>query len=224
MGVSVMATQQNFYGVHRRHRYCYGGQLRKQVRGRGQRPLSCKQALHAVFKIDRTRLRHRGLRVAPCFYLIHQVVRQYSKRFYVKVEKISIQGDHIHMVIRTTRRSHFHYFFRVVAGQIAQRFEHEGLLSGSLKKSMTDTPQPRVSVEPRNTITGLGRCLSGKKQKKGTKLWLLRPFSRVVLGAKAFQTVMDYVQLNEQEALGKIKYQKLRLRGLSSGEWAILWS
>lgn len=206
-----MAKQQSFYAIHHRHRYCHGGALRKLARGRGQRPLSGKEALHAVFKIDRSRLRHRGLRVAPCFQMIHQVVRQYAKRFFVKIEKMSIQGDHVHLVIRTTRRSHFHYFFRVVAGQIAQRFEQEGLLWGTHKSPMTDTPRPRIS---RKKPAG----------QKGTKLWLSRPFSRVVRGRQAYRVVMDYVQLNEQEALGKIKYRKKRLRGLSSGEWEILWT
>jgi REP element-mobilizing transposase RayT len=117
--------------------------------------------------------------------------------FFVHVEQISIQGDHIHILIRTHRRSQFHYFFRVVAGQIAQVFEKEGLLM------MTDTPgRPRTK----------------------RSLWMYRPFSRVVRGWRAYWIVRDYIQLNEKEALGVIPYRKERLKGLSIGEWNLLWA
>jgi hypothetical protein len=46
----------------------------------------------------------------------------------------------------------------------------------------------------------------------------------VVRGWKAYQTVRDYIQLNEKEATGEIRYKKNRLRGLSAGEWEILWA
>jgi hypothetical protein len=84
----------------------------------------------------------------------------------------------------------------VFAGQIAQRFESKGWL-------VTDTPT---------------------RPQKGTRLWIYRPFSRVVRGWKAYQTVRDYIQLNEKEATGEIRYKKNRLRGLSAGEWEILWA
>lgn len=73
-------------------------------------------------------LRHQSLRQAMCFTLINQIIKKYAKRFNVKIEQISIQNDHIHALIRTARRSEYLYFFRVVAGQIAQCFEKEGLL------------------------------------------------------------------------------------------------
>ncbi|MEK6773872.1 MAG: hypothetical protein AABY64_08020 [Bdellovibrionota bacterium] len=68
---------------------------------------------------------------------------------------------------------------------------------------MTDTPETR---------------------KKSKKLWKYRPFTRVIRGWKAYRTVTSYVRLNEQEALGNIPYRKLRLKGLSTGEWEILWA
>jgi putative transposase len=127
---------------------------------------------------------------------VNDIIKTYAKMFFVKVEQLSIQNDHIHILIRTHRRSHFHHFFRVVSGQIAQRFEKTGLLA------VTDTPANR---------------------RKGTSLWKHRPFSRVVKGRKAFVTARNYVRLNEMEAIGRIPYRKSRLRGLSAGEWRILW-
>ena len=63
-----------------------------------------------------------------------------------------------------------------------------------------------------------------KREERRRKLWKHRPFTRVVKGFKAFRTVMNYVQLNEQEARGVIRYRKERLRGLTEAEWRILWS
>jgi len=201
IGHRQYSKQFSFNKINHQHRLSHGGSLRQKRAGRGQRPLACKEALHVVFKINKSKLRCQGLRSSRSFSLIHQIIKRYSLKFFVKIEQISVQGDHIHCLVRTNRRSHFHFFFRVVAGQIAQRFLKEGLLVESTKaKAVTDTP----SVQ-------------------GTGLWKFRPFSRVVRGWRAHKIVRDYIQLNEQEARGKIRYQKKRLRGLSSGEWEILW-
>src|SRR3989344_5359383 len=92
----------------------------------------------------------------------------------------------LHCLIRASHRHLFQNFFRVVAGQIAQRIE-----------MVTDTPNSK-------------------------KLWKYRPFSRVLRGYNALKIVRDYIQLNELEALGVIKYNKKRLCGLSTSEWEIL--
>ncbi len=169
----------------------YGGELRKKKKGRGPRPLSSKEPLHTVFKVASHQLRHKSLRSPQNFKLILEIIEKFSKHFAVKIEQLSVQNDHIHLLIRTSRRKHYHHFFRVVAGQIAQRFEYAGLLA-----NVTDTP----------------------------RLWKYRPFSRVVRGWKSYKTIRNYIQLNEKEALGAIKYQKKRLRGLSTSDWQILWA
>ncbi|MBC7370167.1 MAG: hypothetical protein H7326_01290 [Bdellovibrionaceae bacterium] len=56
------------------------------------------------------------------------------------------------------------------------------------------------------------------------RLWQHRPFTRVVRGRRTYQTTKNYIQLNEQEALGKIRYRTQRLKGMSSADWEILWS
>ena len=198
MGIGRCAFKQlSFETINHLHRYCHGGLLRQKRAGRGRRPLACKETLHVVFKINRSRLRHRGLRASQNFSLVNNVIKQYSRKFFVKIEQLSIQGDHIHCLVRTSKRSNFHYFFRVVAGQVAQRLQNEGLL-------VTGTPATAPV--------------------QGTGLWKYRPFSRVVVGWRSFKIVKNYIQLNEQEARGKIKYQKQRLRGLSSADWDVLWA
>jgi putative transposase len=193
--------QQSLFKTDWRHSQSYGGMLRRRRRGRGQRPLSTKDPLHLVLKVDRSRLRSKTLRSQKTSLLIHKVVKKYAARFRVKVEQISIQGDHCHLLIRAPRRSYYLHFFRVVAGQVAQRLQAASLLAAPV----TDTP-------------------GGAKSRPGTQLWRLRPFSRVVRGFRAYQIVRAYIQLNEKEAQGTIPYQRLRLRGLSSSDWKLLWA
>ena len=185
----------------------HGGELRKKKNGRGQRPLSSKEPLHVVFKVVPFQLRLKSLRAPRSFKLILEIVEKYARHFTVKIEQRSVQKDHIHLLIRTSRRKHYHHFFRVVAGQIAQRFEKAGLLTGAqVVEGITANGNPNQKV----TDT--------------PKLWKYRPFSRVVRGWKSYKTVRNYIQLNEKEATGAIKYQKGRLSGLSTSDWQILWA
>ncbi len=218
--------QQNFFGKTQwQHRFSYGGTLRQCRAGRGARPLSSREPLHLVLKARKEKIRP-GFRTYKRFALIHFILRKYAAHFFVKIEQVSIQGDHIHLLIRTTRRSNFQNFFRVFAGQIAQRFEKKGLLTitkqplpqpavDRVHANVTGTPKVNVSQgTSQSREISRAPCLNG--------LWRHRPFSRVVRG-RAYKIVRDYIQLNEKEALGQIPYRKERLKGLSNSEWQILW-
>ena len=190
----------------------HGGEHRKKRHGRGRRQLSCKQALHVVFKINRIVLKTQSLRTHQNFKLSREIIQKYAARFFIRIDQISIQGDHIHCLVRTCRRSFFHHFFRVVSGQIAQQFEKTDKLRFVIDerfRRVTDTPK-----DVNNTL----------KIKRKLKLWMYRPFSRVVRGYKNYKIVRNYIQLNEKEARGIIPYKKNRLRGLSLAEWQILWA
>lgn len=183
-------------------KHSYGGSLRRLRKGRKYRPLSSRKPHHVVFKADKKamKLNFRSPRV---YKLVHRVIKRYSKRFHVKIEQCSVNFDHIHMNIRIPRRAMSHYFLRVVAGQIAQELQNSQLL-----REVTDTP---------NAEKGIGA-------KRLMKLWLVRPFTRVVHGWRAYITLRNYIQLNEREVNGVIPYQKERLRGLSTVYWQKLWS
>ena len=190
--MGIGSRQQSLFSSNSRHRYSYGGTLRNKKIGRGQRPLSTHEPIHVVFKINKTRLLGKSLRSPICFPLVQRLLKKYSTRFLVKVEHVSIQNDHLHLLLRAHRRCQFHHFFRVFAGQIAQQL-----------KAMTGTKDDHEKKE---------------------SFWKYRPFSRVVRGYRAYEIVKNYIQLNKQEALGKISYQKNRLRGLSNSDWAIFWT
>ncbi|MES3037605.1 MAG: transposase [Bdellovibrionota bacterium] len=112
--------QSEIFATHWKFRDAHGGTLRKKRDGRKARPLSGRDPLHLVFKINIKAL-PKGLRHPRNFRIIREVVKQYSKRFFVRVEQISIQRDHVHLLVRAPRRQFYQYFFKVVAGQIAQR-------------------------------------------------------------------------------------------------------
>ena len=42
-------------------------------------------------------------------------------------------------------------------------------------------------------------------------------------GYKAYLVVRDYIELNEKEVTGVIRYSKNRLKGLSMADWKLLW-
>lgn len=188
-------------------RLSYGGQLRNKRDGRSQRPLSVGSPIHLVFKANRDCIPG-GFRTPRRFQLLHAMLQQYAIRFSVKVEQVSIQGDHLHLVVRAPVRNRFQNFLRVFAGQVAQRFESEGLSRKMNRAVVTDTPRGVV-------VSGNGPL---------RRLWMLRPFTRLVCGRRAYRTVQDYVQLNEKEALGDIPYRKSRLSGLLPEERKRLWS
>lgn len=216
------SRQNTFFQLNKNrwnHNYSHGGVLRNKRKGRGRRPLSTKDPHHVVYKLDKLRLRHGSLRSPQCLTLATKILKKYALHFFVHIEQVSIQKDHIHLLIRTKRRSQFHHFMRVTAGQIAQQFEREGFFTGkkpSLSQNVTDTQKtPNTQKTPKK---------ASKEWNKKTSLWIYRPFSRIVKGFKAYKIVRNYIQLNEQEAKGKIPYRKERLRGMTIQDWQILWT
>lgn len=130
-------TQLHFSKTHWQFRYNHGGILRNKRRGRKARPLSTKVPIHLVFKTERKFLR-RGLRSPLGFFLINHIIKTYARRFFIKVEQVSINHDHLHLLVRFSKRSLGQHFLRVVAGQIAQQFKNNGFL---VAKNVTDTPK-----------------------------------------------------------------------------------
>jgi REP element-mobilizing transposase RayT len=243
MGIGHNKNQKQFslFKTNWKHQFNYGGTLRNLRKGRGQRPLSCSEPLHLVFKLNKDRLKTRTLRSSHNFKLVNHIIQKYAQKFFIKIEQLSIQADHIHCLLRTSRRSNFHYFFRVVAGQIAQQFENLELLSPPIKSSIRKTHQNSHSrllplVAQKSLPTAITKTLLKMKKEEedqssvtdtprtAHQLWKYRPFSRVVRGYKAYLVVRDYIQLNEKEVTGVIRYSKNRLKGLSLGDWELLWA
>lgn len=100
-------------------RLSHGGILRKSRHGRGRRPLSSRDSIHIVFKVN-VRALPRGLRHPATFATLHRVNLRYAKRFKISVEQIAVERDHVHILAHAGSRAQFQAYFRVVSGQFAQ--------------------------------------------------------------------------------------------------------
>lgn len=161
------------------HRFSYGGTLRKKRRGRAERPLSTKEPIHLVLKANSEKIRG-GFRSPRRFRLITRLSQKYSARFQIEIEQMSIQGDHIHMLVRISCRSRLHHFLRVFAGQTAQEFGIKGLLSEPVVATAGVVSAPRAQINVAGATPT--RCRAAAKNKNVTdtpcsarKLWKHRP-------------------------------------------------
>ena len=137
------ARQSSFFKSSQ-FQFQHGGELRRKRAGRGKRAFSTKDSLHVIFKMNRE-VYQTGLRHPRSYALSMQVIDRYAKRFFIKVIQLSIQGNHIHILIRAHKRSHYHHFFRVVAGQIAQGLNRRVLI-GPI--AIGSRPQLSASAAP----------------------------------------------------------------------------
>ena len=210
--------QLNLFNQKTKNGLSYGGELRKTRSGRKARPLSSKDSHHIVFKLNRDNLLNKGIRHPKNFSFIQSILTRYSRKFFIKIEKISYQHGHIHIIARTSRRSNLHNFFRVFSGQIAQNLKNN---KPAGKVMVTDTHNGAIiAVNDVNNTQVKQRNRTNKK----ISLWRHRPFTRIVKGWKNYLTLQNYIQLNEKEVTGVIPYRKERLKGLSMIEWEKLWS
>lgn len=219
---NLSQKQNSFSKAQREHRYKHGGDLRKKRAGRFHRPLSTKAPHHIVFKVNKLTLKHQSLRSIQGFSLSQFIIRKYAKKFFVKIEQLTIQNDHIHMMVRSSRRSLLLHFFRVVAGQIAQQFQKEGLLRFVQRIGHIVKPTSTRLTSLAKKVTDTPKMMRAPVKRK-LSLWKHRPFSHLIKGYKAYRTVRDYIQLNEKEVTGTIPYRKERLKGLTKKDREMLW-
>ena len=170
-----------------------------------ERPISSRDPIHLVFKANRENVPG-GLRAPRRYRLIYLLCDRYARRFFIKIESVSVQGDHLHFIVRTSRRSTLQNFLRVFSGQVSQQLANNGLTRSG---DVTDTP----------AIASPGRGSKSLVVNERQKFWKYRPFTRVVKSYQAHRIVQNYVRLNELEAQSKIPYRKTRLRGVRQEEW-----
>ena len=103
-----------------KNKNCYGGILRNYRAKRDARRLSNRRFHHLTFKLNRE-VHPTSLRTPKTYSICKHVIRKYAKRFKIRIASHSIQNDHIHLLVRSDKKSNYQSFFRVVAGQIAQR-------------------------------------------------------------------------------------------------------
>lgn len=213
----MKTKQQSFFTeLKSKHKIAHGGELRKKRQGRLSRPLSTKHSHHIIFKINSQKLSNRSFRHPKNFALVKLLLNRYAKKFFVKIEMITFQHDHIHIVARSSQRSYFHHFFRVFSGQIAQNLKVTDTSTKRCSKEEAD----RQKLDQRRT-----ECQLEKNSTVKLGLWKYRPYTVIVKAWRNYLILRDYLRLNEKEVTKQIPYRKQRLKGLSLGEMnQLLWS
>ena len=83
-----------------------------------RRPISTKKPLHVVLRSGRAKGKL-CLRGSGNNQLTEQMIKRYSKMFYIRIYKYSINSNHIHMALRTRSREALQNFLRALAGNLA---------------------------------------------------------------------------------------------------------
>lgn len=99
----------------------FGGSLLKNAHARSARPLSSKQALHVVLKSDiATNGIHGDLRLTTKKQKIIEIIKKNIKDYGIRIHKIAIAKNHIHLLISFKSRQKYFHWVRVITGLIAR--------------------------------------------------------------------------------------------------------
>jgi hypothetical protein len=215
---SDSATQASLPGLELKKQLSFGGSLLKLSHAKTPRPLSSKQALHVVLRSDFAQGTHSLLRHER---VIRNTLLKQGRRHGVKVYRVANAGNHLHLLVRFTKRRGLQNFLRGSCGLIARKVL--GAERGRAKKwdtylapvrSLTTAKRKDTSLsQPRETSSSArsSKQLPANSSRKphdnpiipeGQRFWSQRPFTRIVSWGKDFNSVLAYVKLNSLEALG----------------------
>ncbi|MEO5668053.1 MAG: transposase [Bdellovibrionota bacterium] len=96
----------------------FGGSLLKSSHAKSSRPLSSKHALHIVLRSEwaqgaRTMLKHEQV--------IRNTLLKLGRKHGVKVYRVANAGNHLHLLVRFTKRRGLQNFLRGASGLIARK-------------------------------------------------------------------------------------------------------
>ena len=187
------SAQTTLPGLEFKKQLSFGGSLLKLSHAKVARPLSSKQALHIVLRSDfaqgdRSLLKHERV--------IRNTLLKQGRRHGVKVYRVANAGNHLHLLVRFTKRRGLQNFLRGSCGLIARKVL--GAERGRAKKWDTylapgKSPQSSTPTKPQKDKPLIP---------EGQRFWSQRPFTRIVSWGKDFNSVLSYVKLNSLEALG----------------------
>ena len=104
--------------------------------------------------------------------VVGSIIKKFSLKYGVKVLSLANVGNHLHLHIKLSNRFGYTPFIRAVTSAIAM------------------------------AVTGRSRWSKTRSRAKKQKFWDLRPFTRVIVGLKAFFTLKDYIAINRLEGQG----------------------
>ena len=173
------------------HKKFFGGSL-LSGRRKGVRPIASDQALHLVLKSQwatgvnkfTTQVNRRP---------VTKIILEAAKRYNIRLYKIAISGNNIHLIIRAKKRWLYRAFISVITGLIAQHVMNRQsfkvfMLSKTKELAGEGVPQPE----------------------KGQAFWQHRPFSRIINWGRDYRNCLAYLTRNTLEALGFFEYKQRR--------------
>jgi REP element-mobilizing transposase RayT len=179
------AAQASLPGLEFKKQLAFGGSLLKNSHAKAARPLSSQQALHIVLRSEVAKgnfslLKHERV--------IRNTLKKMGEKHGVKVYRVANAGNHLHLLVRFTKRRGLQNFLRGSTGLIARKVlgRERGL---GRNTSRTEAPHP------------LENAPLDRGEKK-FKFWSQRPFTRIVSWGKDFDGTLSYLKLNSLEALG----------------------
>jgi len=178
--------QLDFFSKEREHapnRRSHGGGDARGLR-KVARPLDTRQPIHIVLKSSHARGRLSFLGTKNRL-LVEKTVRQWARRFHVKIHGLENVGTHIHVIASFPKRECFGHFLRTVTALIAR--EITGARKGRPfgKRFWDDLAFTRV--------------ITGWRDLRGMKNYLFKNALERDLGALSRKTVEDYERA-EREA------------------------
>jgi len=163
-------------GLEFKKQLAFGGSLLKNSHAKVARPLSSKQALHIVLRSEYASGPHSMLKSER---VIQNTLLKMGRKHGVKVYRVANAGNHLHLLVRYTKRRGLQNFLRGSTGLIA-------------RKMMGRERGPALDNESAPTH-------STKKS-----FWTQRPFTRIVSWGRDFDSTLAYIKLNTLESLGFI--------------------
>ena len=108
----------------------------------------------------------------------------------MKILSLANVGNHLHLHLKLSHRATYAPFIRAVTGAIA------------------------IAVSGRSRWRAV--VTAGKAVKRKLHFWDYRPFTRVVVGFRAFLSLKDYILINQLEGQGYFRHEArmlIRARG-----------
>ena len=93
----------------------HGGTLNPSKR-KQQRPLATQKPIHLVLKC------HKEMSLFKEFETVKYYINRYTWKFHIQVYHLSIQQDHIHLLIKIEDRNSYNKFIKSLTGMLARLY------------------------------------------------------------------------------------------------------
>jgi REP element-mobilizing transposase RayT len=163
------------------------------------RPLSRKDPIHIVLRSSWAYGENSFL-LARNKKSITRLIERVAKKYVIKIYRVALVSNHLHLIIKISNRKNYHTFIRVLSGFIAS---HTMRLKSF--KQFQEIRRKRIAGDP-PTSAKKHQQAESETQGIGQAFWQFRPFTRILHWGRDFKTCCEYLLKNNLEANGFIPY------------------